>query len=425
MDRKIAAARCHEIQLTIRDKEVPRFEGIPEIGMAVQLALHIRGLPLLDYDKVKLVASTMLGIPRLSVDRIVRLLAEVEFVRINQDGSRIVSILPVVPFFDDLYDGIGEYAASKSQFDEFERLTLEIVDTLANSPQNADSLAGKLGADRKAFDSSVEIGEKASFLVSRRARSKSILLNPTYFSENADVFADHVANRGANSVKRTLELVRAAQGWPLSLIVSTGEIGGRKIDPQDVVLLKRLAEDGIVKPPTVVTSHAGENQFIFTPTPKSMNISPLRRELYEKALAIVSSVRQGQLLPNRFRIRSPGAVIYTLKTELQLKPTSDYAEQYQNLVHMRIARLAQLPNGFRQLQIIDTPENREALSIAQDIIQGAQDVTQVDAEAATAMTGSQEHIESIISSKQLRERGTVKLADEQKFEIEQLILEGF
>ena len=130
-------------------------------------------------------------------------------------------------------------------------------------------------------------------------------------------------------------------------------------------------------------------------------------------------------MPNRFRIRSPGAVIYTLKTELQLKPTSDYAEQYQNLVHMRIARLAQLPNGFRQLQIIDTPENREALSIAQDIIQGAQDVTQVDAEAATAMTGSQEYIESIISSKQLRERGTVKLADEQKFEIEQLILEGF
>ena len=75
--------------------------------------------------------------------------------------------------------------------------------------------------------------------------------------------------------------------------------------------------------------------------------------------------------------------------------------------------------------VIDTPENREALSIAQDIIQGAQDVTQVDAEAATAMTGSQEYIESIISSKQLRERGTVKLADEQKFEIEQLILEGF
>lgn len=425
MDRKVAAARCHEIQLAIRDKEVPRFEGIPEIGMAVQLALHIRGLPLLDYEKVKLVASTMLGIPRLSVDRIVKLLAEVEFVQINQVGARIVSILPVVPFFEDLYDGIGEYATSKSQFDEFEQLTLQIVDSLAGSPQNVDALASKIGVERKAFDSSIEIGEKASFLVSRRARAKRILLNPTYFSENAEVFADHVANSGATSVKHTLDLVKAAQGWPLSLIVATGEINGRKIPAQDVALLIRLAEDGIVKPPTVVTTHAGENQFIFTPTPQSVNISPLRRDLYEKALAIVSSVRQGQLLPNKFKIRSPGAVLYKLKTELQLGPTSDYAEQYQNLVFMRIARFDHLPNGFRQLKIIDTPENREALKMAYDLVQGVQDVTQVDNDAVTAMTGTQEYIESMISSKQMRERSTVKLTEEHTFEIEQLILEGF
>lgn len=277
MDRKIAAARCHEIQLTIRDKEVPRFEGIPEIGMAVQLALHIRGLPALNYERVKLVSSTMLGIPRLSVDRIVRLLADVEFVHIIQTGSRIDSIIPNVPFFDDLYDGIGEYAVNNSQFDEFENLTLAIVDNLAGSPQNTDSLAGKLGADRKAFNDSIEIGEKASFLIMRRARAKNILINPTYFSENADIFSDHVAKQGANSVKHTLDLIRKAQGWPLSLIVSTGEIGGKKIDPSDVTLLQRLAEDGIVKPPTVITSHAGKNHFIFTPAPASMNINPLRR----------------------------------------------------------------------------------------------------------------------------------------------------
>ena len=42
-----------------------------------------------------------------------------------------------------------------------------------------------------------------------------------------------------------------------------------------------------------------------------------------------------------------------------------------------------------------------------------------------AMTGSQEYIDSIISSKNLRERGTVKLDEERKFEVEQLILEGF
>jgi len=363
MDKKIAVARCHEIQLAIRDKEVPRFESIPEIGMAVQLALHIRGLPLIEYEILKLVASTMLGIPRLVVDRVVDLLAEIEFVKVMKDGKRIKAVLPMVPFFDDVYERLGEYLQSTASLDEFETLTLEIVDRLAEAPHNSDALAGKIGTDRKSFDASVEIGTKGSFLFSRRSRSKTILLNPTYFSENAEVFADHVAKCGAISVQKTLKLIRSAQGWPLSLIEKRGEILGTKISVDDIQLLKRLAQDGIVKPPTISTTHAGESVFIFTPTPNFVNVSPLKRELHERALAIVSAVRQGQLLPNRYQIRYPGAVLYKLKTELQLKPTSDYAEQYQNLVHLRVAQLVKLEGGYRQLQIIDTPENRESLNI--------------------------------------------------------------
>lgn len=425
MDRKIAVARCHEIQLAIKDKEVPRFESIPEIGMAVQLALHIRGLPLIDYELLKLVASTMLGVPRLAVDRIVDLLGEIEFVRIQRDGKRIKAVLPTVPYFDELYEGLGEYLQTVAKPDEFETLTLEIVDRLANAPHNADALAGKIGIERKTFDSSVEIGTKGSFLISRRARSKTVLLNPTYFSENADVFADHVAKCGATSVQKTLKLIQAAQGWPLSLIEKTGEISGTKIGPDDIQLLKRLAQDGLIKPPTISTSHAGQSIFIFTPTPGFVKVSPLKREQYERALAIVSAVRQGQLLPNRYRIRNPGAVLYKLKTELQLAPTSDYAEQYQNLVHYRIAQLIQLPSGYRQLKIIDTPENRESLRIAYQLVQGETppDLA-VDNEAMSAMTGSQEYVESLVSSRILRDRETITLTDEKEFELGQLLL-GF
>jgi len=35
----------------VRGKEVSRFESISEIGMAVQLSLHLRGLPQLEYDR--------------------------------------------------------------------------------------------------------------------------------------------------------------------------------------------------------------------------------------------------------------------------------------------------------------------------------------------------------------------------------------
>ncbi|WP_347332345.1 hypothetical protein [Marinimicrobium locisalis] len=426
MDNKIAVARCHEIQLAIRDKEVPRFETIPEIGMAVQLALHLRGLPLVEYEKLKLIASTMLGVPRLAVDRIIILLAEIEFVRLQKEGRRIKAVLPLIPYFDDLYEGIGEYFSIEANPDEFEVLTLEIVDRLAGAPYNVDALAGKLGAERKAFDSSVEIGTKGNFLISRRARSKTVLLNPSYYSENADVFIDHVAKCGANGIKRTMELIQKSQGWPLSLIERTGEIGGTKVSQDDVQLLKKLAQEGAIKPPKISTSHAGDALFMFTPTPGFVNVNPLRREVYERSLAIVSAVRQGQLLPNKFRIRSPGAVLYTLKRDLQLSPTSDYAEQYRNLVDYRIAQLVQLSNGYWQLKIIDTPENREALDIALRLVQGDNppDTTLLDREAHQAMTGSQEYIESLVSARQMRERETVVLSDEKKFEYEQILLEG-
>ncbi|WP_445156701.1 hypothetical protein [Halomonas sp. E14] len=425
MDNKVAVARCHEIQLAVRDKEVSRFESITEVGMAVQLALHIRGLPLVDYEMLKLVASTMLGVPRLAVDRIVELLAEIEFVRVQREGRRIKSVLPVVPYFEKMYEGIGEYFENTAAPDEFELLTLEIVDRLASAPQNADSLANKLGADRKAFDSSVEIGTKGNFLLSRRARSKTVLLNPSYFSENADIFVDHVAKCGAKGVERTLQLIQSAQGWPLSLIERTGEIGSRKVTVDDIALLKRLAQEGAVKPPRITTSHAGDSLFIFTPTPSFGKLTPFRREVYERALAIVSAVRLGQLLPNRYRIRSPGAVLYKLKQELCLSPTTDYAEQYRNLVDYRIAQLVSVTGGYKQLRIIDTPENREALQIAYDLVQGNEppDLT-VDKEAHKAMTGSQEYVESLISSRLLREKETVTLSDEKRFEYEQLLLEG-
>ena len=129
MDNKIAVARCHEIQLATRDKDISRFEAIPEIGMAVQLALHIRGLPMVDYDQAKFVSASLLGIPRLAFDRIIGILAEIEFVRIGGGGVAPKTILPTIPYFDEMYAGLGDYL-SAGRLDEFEALTLEITDRL-------------------------------------------------------------------------------------------------------------------------------------------------------------------------------------------------------------------------------------------------------------------------------------------------------
>ncbi len=427
MDKKIAVARCHEIQLAVRGNEVSRFESISEIGMAVQLSLHLRGLPQLEYERIKLLASALLGIPRLAVERIVRLLEKIGFVKVVREGRTAQSLVPLVPYFDALYDGVGEYLETEGSLDEFEILTLEIVDRLAAAPHNVDSLAAKIGAvgnDRKTFDASIGVGQQGNFLVSHRSRSQTILLNPTYFSENAELFADHVAKCGATGVSQLLKLIHAAQGWPLSVIEQRGEINGFSVSAEQILLLRRLAQEGMVKPPKITTSYSGESIFMFTPTPGYMNVSPLKREQYERALAIVSAVRQGQLLPHKFAIRKPGALLYRLKTDLQLSPTTDYGEQYQNLVHLRLARLVPVGNGYQQLQIIDTPENRQSIEIAYQLVTGGvSQETVVDKDVIEAMTGPQEYMESLISSQQMRARETITVPGESGHEMQQLILQ--
>src|SRR5207237_205461 len=55
----------------------------------------------------------------------------------------------------------------------------------------------------------------------------------------------------------------------------------------------------------------------------------LKRDIYEKAMAIVAAIRQGEFLPQRFRIRSAGAVLYTLNRDMKLnKASKEDTHQY-------------------------------------------------------------------------------------------------
>ena len=418
--------RCQEIQTTLGSYEVPDFESIPELGMAARLALHIRGLPLLKYETLKLVASHFLNIPRLAVERVVRLLAEVEFVRLQQTGSTITGVLPTVPYYDELYEGLGAFAVAERNFNEAEELTLELVERLAKSPEKVDSLQSKLGADKALFDRGVKVGIAGSYLINRRFRGRDILINPTYFSENADIFADAVAATGAKSVQALMTAIGKSQGWPLGLIEKKARLGDAEIQPEQLNLLKRLAQDGIVKPPTIETTYAGKNHFIFTPTPSDGVVSPAKREIYERAMAIVAAIRQGQLLPRAYAIRSPGAVLYTLRSNLRLgKATTEATQQYKQLTILRVARLVDVGNGYSEVEIVDTPENREALDIAYDLVaQGKTSGTEVDDTARKALQESQDYVESLIASADLRRRETVQLSEEQSEQLDLLFLEG-
>jgi hypothetical protein len=131
-------------------------------------------------------------------------------------------------------------------------------------------------------------------------------------------------------------------------------------------------------------------------------------------------------LPKNYAIRSPGAVLYTLRSNLQLgRATTEANQQYKQLTILRIAQLEDIGNGFSTLKIIDTPENREALDIAYNLVNdGASKGLEVDQDARMAMQQSQEYIESIIASTEMRKTESVTLSEEQTEQLELLFMRG-
>ena len=331
----------------------------------------------------------------------------------------------MVPYYQDLYPKIDEYARDSRTFNEAEQLSIEMINRLSNSPENIDTFRNSLGADKKLFSRAIEIGETGNYLIKRRSRGRDILLSHTYFSENADLFADIVASGKAKNVKKILDAIKSLQGIPLSLIEKQKTINNCSLNEQDIAILKRLAQDGAVKPPSIKTSYSGENFFLFTPTPGDAVVPPSKRNIYEKAMAIVAAVRQGQFLPKEYAIRSPAAVIYTLKDKLKLgKATTEATQQYRQLVHLRVGQLIPVGNEFSDFHIIDTDENKEALDIAYSLVEkGTVEGIEVDEDARKALQQEQEYVESIIGSSKLREREKVKLNEAQQLELD-LILSG-
>jgi len=141
-------------------------------------------------------------------------------------------------------------------------------------------------------------------------------------------------------------------------------------------------------------------------------------------MAIVSAVRQGQFLPQKYAIREPGAIIYTLRTELKLRrATTEAAQQYKNLVHLRIAVLADAGSGFKQLHIIDTEENREALDIAYRLVNaGFVKGIEVDEDARKAIQQDQSFIESLVASGKLQKTRKVALSEGQQQQLDLIFL---
>ncbi|UGX89972.1 hypothetical protein G6321_00029430 [Bradyrhizobium barranii subsp. barranii] len=353
---------AYDLHAGLSTLQVPEFDQLQIIGMAATLAVNIKGLGDIEYEVLRKVSDHFMSIPSYALKPVLEVLAEVEFIRIFKTGKTIEKITPNIPVFENVYSGIGEYADKEVKFNEHEEATVAILSSLYDAPRGKDSLYSKLGIDKKVFERCITLGSQSGIVGQHIARGKNILISPFYFADNLDGLADIVAGAGTPALQSALKKVKDNQGWPLSLVASTGEIGGTKLSVTEVQLVQKLAAEGIVRPPTIKFGTKTES-FLFTPKPGSTRLNAANREVYERAMALISAVRKGQLLPEAYRIRSPVRILESLRDSGFLRSNSEARDQYQNLVVLRVAHLKQTSSSMWQLHLNRTPENEAALKL--------------------------------------------------------------
>lgn len=421
MEGKKLVELAFDIQSGLGSIDVPDFDQMRTMGMAATLAIHIRGLGEINYEILRKVSNHYFNIPSPALKEVVMVLAEIEYIQIVKKSTKIISIIPDVPRFQDVYEGVGDYF-SFSDLNEHEKGTLLILSELQSKPENKNKIQHVTGIDNQLLARCIKIGTAGHYIKTFRARGRDILASPFYFADNLDSLVDITAKIGAYDIEKVLQVVKNNQGWPLSIIEDRLEIGGTKISNAQRELLVYLCSEGVLKPPSLEFKSNRET-FVFTPAPGSSRLNSANREIYERSMAFVSCVRKGQLLADKYRIRMPVTLLESLKAKGYLKANSEAAFQYKQLVLLRVGTLRKTESDRCEFHLIKTEENTKALDLAINLLRtGELSNLEVNRDARLSLSKDEKYIQSVISAAELKKRENISLNGDTKQQFEQLLL---
>src|SRR5712671_190202 len=101
MPRNVAEF-AYDLHAGLASHRVAEFDDLQTIGMAATLAIHIKGLGEIEYEVLRKVSDHLMAIPSVALEKVVRVLSDVGFVRLVENGRKIVSVIPNIPIFDDV-----------------------------------------------------------------------------------------------------------------------------------------------------------------------------------------------------------------------------------------------------------------------------------------------------------------------------------
>lgn len=367
MENFTEGLRCQDVHSGLRnvDPNSPTLVPLSDtrlVGMAASLAGLIRGRDVItDAQALLMIAADQLDVNPLAFNQVVGLLADAGFVNgIKQAGTKITTFTENVPFYEDLYETLGD-AWHDAGPTELEQQLLRLVDGLSTGPVDRDSIESAFSLDHGAVDPLLEVGTSAGLVRTMSTIDGDIAYSPFFGFEQPQLLADLVNGHGSDRLAEEFAAVRARQGLP--------------INPSTYPLLTQAVASGLVLAPSVEVPGGGHQAFAALPYIPDQKLLTVQKPVLDKALAVVACLRCAEDFGGYSSLSMSGLInaIDKLLDPYRgfLYPHSSSERQYRL---MRNAGLVAydadtMPGGsWVTPRFIDTEDNRLALGLARDML---------------------------------------------------------
>lgn len=365
--------RCYDIALGLRNLDVhsgwmTEFRATHIAGMAANLASVLKGRDIIrDASALKRIAADVLKIDPYAFDQVVVLLDDLELIRNVRRGSggQIASFDESVPMLhDDVLVRLGTHWET-NQPTESEQQLLVTVQALAQAPRSATKLHDELGVDLSAASPLRAVGERAELVRPHLLRDGTeIVASPLYAFEQPDTLVDLFESHSPDQVRATFERVRRTVGLAMPLTPV-----GQRVDP----ILADMIKSGLVSAPTVIGADRTQRAFVTIPYGLDATYLTTKKQVLDRALALVACVRCGQVSGGATPIRFPSAILGSLLDKSRdhtLSGHSSTERQYAPLIALgMITPVRPRLGGLVSARLVPTPENIDAVRLARTLLE--------------------------------------------------------
>lgn len=357
--------RAYDITLGFRNLDersaaLSDFSHTHTAGMAALLTGAIKGREIIrDARALKKIAADVLKINPWAFDKVVNELGELELVReIRCRDGEVISFVEQVPLLhDDVHARLGDRWVN-SHPSEIEQMMVAAVDTLAHTPLPREQLRAAISADDRADEILRGVGQAAELIrLYRLQDGTEVVASPLYAFEQPDTLVPLFEQHPADRVRESFGRIREQPGLPVLMDGS---------DPiaEDMVRL------GLVPAPTVVGADKRSRAFIVLPYGLDAAYLTSKKQVLERALALIACVRCGEISGGVTPVRFPDRLLAALMDpdrDYSLSGHSSTMRQYALLIQLGMIHVVDR-NSLPAARLRPTEDNLEAVDLARTLL---------------------------------------------------------